>query len=279
MNKFSVLFLIFPTILFAQNIYTGKVFSHKKEILPFIKIYSGGKIFNTDSVGSLSGSIKIGDTLFFSKREFKNSIHVVKKFDENILLDEIYTEIAEIKINKKNYTKDYILEKDKKRGYFSFRSDIQYAFLYKNDKNIVFNNIEIPIKFVSYVKDYLVTNENTHFNLQFFSIDNGIPSDPISEKIDFNVKTNVKSKVEIPLQEKIVIPEQDFFVVIEVNEKSKTILDKKAYSFNPYFLCNDYGEKGSYLEYDIKKEKWEIIDEKKRGGFILNLIIHLKMNE
>ena len=258
--------------------YTGKVLNQKKETLPFTKIYSAGKIFNTDSLGSISGSIKIGDTLFFSKREFKNNIHIVKKYDEIIFLDEIYTEIAEVKINKKDYTKEYILEKNKKRGYFSFRSDKQYAFLYKNDKNIVFNNIEIPIKFVSYVKN-LVTNENTHFNLQFFSMDNEIPSEPISKKIEFNVNTNVKSKVEISLPEKIVIPEQDFFVVIDVNEKSKTILDKKAYSFNPVFLCNDYGKKGSYLEYDIKKEKWEIIDEKKRGGFIFNLLIHLKMNE
>lgn len=278
MKKIVLIFLIFPAIIFAQNTYTGRVFNQKNEILPFTKIYSTGKIFNTDSAGTIFGNLKIGDTLFFSKREFSNNIHIVKKFNEDILLEEIYTEIAEVQINKKEYVKEYILKKDKKRSYYSLRNDLHYAFLYKNDKNIVFNSIEIPIKFVSYVKD-LVTNENTHFDLQFYSVENGIPYEPISEKIEFNIKTGTKSKIEISLQKKIIIPNQNFFIVIQVNDKSKTIVNKKFYSFNPVFLCNIYGEKGSYLEYDIKKDKWEIIDGKNRGGLIFNLIIHLKMNE
>ena len=278
MNNFFLAFLTIPTLLFAQDNYTAKIYNQEKEILPFTKIYSSGKNFNTDSLGSISGNLKIGDTLYFSKKEFINNTHIIKQLNEAIFLNEKYTNIDEVQINHKKYAKDYSLNKSKKRGYYSLRSDKKYAFLYKNEEYIVFNNMEIPIKFVSYVKD-LVTEENTHFTIQFYSVENEIPKEPISHKINFTVNRKDKSKFTISLHSKIILPNKNFFLVIEVNEKSKKIINKKSYSFNPVFLCNDYGEKGSYLEYDIRKGEWEIIDEKKRGGFIFNLIIELKMDE
>lgn len=85
----------------------------KKEILSYTKIYSGGKIFNTDSTGTISGSLTIGDTLVFPKREFSNNIHIVKNLNEQIILNEIYTEIEEVKIEKKNTAKNLLLKKIK----------------------------------------------------------------------------------------------------------------------------------------------------------------------
>lgn len=279
MNKLFFILFILPSITAAQNNYIGKVFNQNKESLSYIKIYHADKLFNTDSIGVISGNLKIGDTLVFSKREFKNNIHIVKNLNENIFLEEIFTEIPEINISHKNIIREYNLKKDKKRVYYSLNNGFHDAFLYKNDKTIVFNTIEFPIKYVSYAKG-LVTNEKTHFTLQFFNVDKGLPNEPLSDKIDFEIKyiNNSKKTFSFSLSEKIVIPNQNFFIIIEVNEKSNTILDKKGYSFNPTFLCNEYGEEGSYLQYSIKTGKWEIFDLKKRG-FIPNLLIHLKMNE
>jgi hypothetical protein len=276
MNKLFILFLSFPAVLFSQNLYIGKVFNQKKEILSYTKIYSGGKIFNTDSTGTISGSLTIGDTLVFPKREFSNNIHIVKNLNEQIILNEIYTEIEEVKIEKKEYSKEFIVKKDKERSYYSLRNSLNYGFKYKNDKYIIFNTIEIPIKFVSNKNGN--KNTNTQFSIQFFKVDenNQLPSSPLSEKINFIVDN--RSQIKIKLNNKIIIPNESFFVVLEANENSSVIIDKKSWSFNPYFLCNVQGEKGSYLEYDIKKGEWEILDGKRDVSWSnINLIINLKM--
>ena len=54
---------------------------------------------------------------------------------------------------------------------------------------------------------------------------NQLPSSPLSEKINFIVDN--RSQIKIKLNNKIIIPNESFFVVLEANENSSVIIDKK----------------------------------------------------
>lgn len=268
------LLTVFAVLLFSVTVcgqsYTARVLGSANSPLPFVKFSHKGKVYNSDSLGSISGTAKIGDTLTFNDFNYENKVHVIKAQQENIYLTERYRELTAVPISQENTLTELQVKRSKNAVFFSMRHDMEDAYLLSNQAKLVFNNIEIPIKYFSY--EGYTYNENATFSLQLFSVEKGIPKDPLTERIYFTASRKQKI-IHISLKEKQVIPGEDFFVVLKAYEINSVIRDRQSFRFNPYFLCNTDGIEGSYLQYRQKEGFWRRLDRKELNGNIFNLNI------
>lgn len=268
MKKIFYFYFLISALFFKGQInYSATIIDEYNNAVPYVKLLTKNKLFNSDSLGIIRGELKIGDTIHIVDFNFKRKFHVIKNNFEKIPIEERFTEIEPIILHNEQSIKKFSIEKSKKHSFYSIQYDRDYAFLNSTEKKIIFNNIEIPIKNFSDTKT--IYNYNTKFSLQFFNEKNGLPNEAITEKIFFSSNSKLKN-VKINFKEKIIIPKGHFFVVLKAYENSSKIIDKSVYRFNPFFLTNLDGRKGSYIEFIYKTGSWKIITNE-RNNFIFNL--------
>ncbi|WP_298762924.1 carboxypeptidase-like regulatory domain-containing protein [uncultured Polaribacter sp.] len=194
------------------------------------------KAINNDTI--VISHINYYEKKIIKKNNNSDTTFILKpKFHE---LEEIIISSSENKVEKIGYKKG--------RHTFPLSLNVNYAIRINNKKTLKLKKIELPIKSdnkLEYGDEGLIT-------LQIFQNinPNKIELKPLSRK--FTAKVNVnKKKLIYEIKDNLIVPDIDFYVVIERVITNKTFSTKKYYGINPSIHFDSKGVKNDvYIKYN-----------------------------
>lgn len=194
------------------------------------------KAINNDTI--VISHINYYEKKIIKKNNNSDTTFILKpKFHE---LEEIIISSSENKVEKIGYKKG--------RHTFPLSLNVNYAIRINNKKTLKLKKIELPIKSdnkLEYGDEGLIT-------LQIFQNinPNKIELKPLSRK--FTAKVNVnKKKLIYEIKDNLIVPDIDFYVVIERVITNKTFSTKKYYGINPSIHFVSKGVKNDvYIKYN-----------------------------
>ena len=249
--------------------------SHEKVIHASLYNKNNNKFTFSGINGQFNLNAIDGDTIEI--RHISYETKVINLNPKTNTLDEV---VVSAKIIKKDNSK--YLGYNIRDGLYGLAMQQDNATLIRNNfhKKLKLERIILPIKFKKY---YGLYSSEGSFVLQLFkTTEEGLVSNiPISKLYSIPIESIKKSKkIIIEIQETIVLPESDFFVVFKRIVPNKVFESRsKTLSVNPFLYVSEDGKEGdTFMKLIYGKDEWIMI-KKEFYGKIFKYNIQLYVTE